>query len=513
MAAVVVLFLVALAFAPSVGFLLFAICPLAFVILPLRPGVAVAVVADVLPVAVGWWRGGSTDRLVGHLVPISAVSIALSVWLGIWIDNVVRQSEQRADLIDELERSRAEVARLSHEAGVLAERTRLAGEIHDTLAQGLVSIITLMQAVDAELDRHPERVRRHVTLAARTARENLAEARALVTALAPTALDAGSLAESVRAQARRLAEETSVETTVHTGGDIRPLPIVVEVVIPRATQEALANVRKHAGAKRVELSLDYTTSAVRLTVRDDGAGFDPSRPVDGYGLVGMRRRAEQVSGVLTWEFLPPDVIERLTANNADGRFVPRTAARLIELLAGPEFVEPGVVSVAHWRADDAPRAWRSDCDRVAWLVEAELAAAGQTKSGAQPPPLFGDRDRELDALRRQLGHGRCEVVAHQEQLVGLLAVGRVHGELGRRQPEDEPAVAGVDVVIAEGVPEEGAVRLGIVTVDDHMNAIDHRAIIAARREAWGRLARPPPPPIPECGYGSGLGAGSSPRPT
>jgi hypothetical protein len=90
--------------------------------------------------------------------------------------------------------------------------------------------------------------------------------------------------------------------------------------------------------------------AVLHFIRDDE---DPGAIVS--RLVGaMPPGSYLVASHATWEFLTPDVIERLTANNGDGRFVPRTAARLTELLAGLEFVEPGVASVAHWRADDAP---------------------------------------------------------------------------------------------------------------------------------------------------------------
>ena len=122
---------------------------------------------------------------------------------------MVEQSSERAHLIAELEASRAEVARLSHEAGVAAERARLAGEIHDTLAQGFTSIITLVQAAESEALRDER-----LALAVRTARENLAESRALVAALAPSALGSGSLHDAVRRQAARFTEETGVPAPV-----------------------------------------------------------------------------------------------------------------------------------------------------------------------------------------------------------------------------------------------------------------------------------------------------------
>jgi signal transduction histidine kinase len=215
-----------------------------------------------------------------------------AVWLGVWIDRVVRQSTERAELIAELEASRAEVARLSHEAGVAAERARLAGEIHDTLAQGFTSIITLLQAAD------PALADERLALAVRTARENLAESRALVAALAPPALGDGSLLDAVRRQAARAGEGATATPAFRSTGEPRPLPTAVEVVLLRAAQEALTNVRRHAAAGEVSVVLAYEEDRVRLVVRDDGRGFDPGhRP--GSGLDGMRARAEQVGGVLT----------------------------------------------------------------------------------------------------------------------------------------------------------------------------------------------------------------------
>ena len=137
---------------------------------------------------------------------------------------MIEQSRERGQLIERLEASRAEVARLSHETGVAAERARLAGEIHDTLAQGFTSIITLLQAVDPGLS--DERL----ALAVRTAKENLAEARALVAALSPSALASGSLPDSVRRQASRFAEETGTPADLRLTGEERELPTAVSVV-------------------------------------------------------------------------------------------------------------------------------------------------------------------------------------------------------------------------------------------------------------------------------------------
>lgn len=290
--AVLVVFAVGTFAVSTVSYLLFALCPMIFLALPIRPAVAAVVCANLLPLVAGFARGGGDWTFVTHVGPIFLMTAAAAVWLGLWIHRVIEQSKERATLIAELERSRAEVARLSHETGVAAERARLAGEIHDTLAQGFTSIITLLQAAD------PALADERLALAVRTARENLAESRALVAALAPAALASGSLPDAVRRQVTRFAEETGLPATYRLTGDTRALPTVVEVVLLRAAQEALTNVRRHAGAHEVAVLLAYGAGSVRLVVRDDGRGFDTAA-ASGFGVPGMRARAEQVNGTLT----------------------------------------------------------------------------------------------------------------------------------------------------------------------------------------------------------------------
>ena len=285
----VALFAIAVAAVPFTTWLLFAVIPMLFEMAELRTAVALVVVANLVPVAVT--ARESPESLRTQLV-IAVVTGAAGIWLGLTIVRMVRQSVERARLIEELEASRAEVARLSHAAGVAEERTRLAGEIHDTLAQGFTSIITLLQAADPKL--RDERL----ALAVRTARENLAESRALVAALAPAALGSGSLTEAVRRQAARFAEESGVQATVRITGDERPLPTRAEVVLLRGAQEALTNIRRHAGAREATVLLAYGSGTVRLVVRDDGRGFDPAVAA-GFGLAGMRARVEQVAGTMT----------------------------------------------------------------------------------------------------------------------------------------------------------------------------------------------------------------------
>ncbi|WP_084464062.1 sensor histidine kinase [Microtetraspora fusca] len=273
---------------------LFALCPQAFMLLRDRYAVAVLLALNAGPVTMFLAAYGTT----GHLgfVSIVLIGIAFAAVLGSWISRIITQSTERARLIEELSASRAEVARLSAERGALAERERLAREIHDTLAQGFTSIIMLIQAAEAQPGPAPGS--RHLALAVQTARENLAEARALVAALGPAPLDGSTLDEALRRLTARLGEELGLQASFAVEGVSRALPANTEVVLVRAAQEALANVRKHAAASAVQVRLVYGVAEVTLTVRDDGCGLGPG-PTSGYGLRAMRSRVEQEGGALT----------------------------------------------------------------------------------------------------------------------------------------------------------------------------------------------------------------------
>ena len=231
---------------------------------------------------------------------IAAAAGGFSVLYGAWMSRIIEQSAERAGIIDQLEATRAELAAAQHEAGRLAERQRLAADIHDTLAQGFTSVLMLIQAAQADLDGSQPRVGRHLDLAARTARENLAEVRTLVADLAPAQLDGSTLPDALR----RLSKEPGVDASFGLSGTPRPLPMATEVVLLRVCQEALANVRKHACANSATVQLGYDPDAVRLEVSDDGAGFDPARVSGGYGLRGMRTRVAEAGGTLTVRSAP-----------------------------------------------------------------------------------------------------------------------------------------------------------------------------------------------------------------
>jgi signal transduction histidine kinase len=151
--------------------------------------------------------------------------------------------------------------------------------------------------VEPELDTDTEAARRHVELIRTTARENLAEARAMVAELTPSALHDGSLPGAIARQCERLSAESGIEATVRVDGDLPALGMATDVVLLRAAQEAFANIRKHSQASAVIVALSPCESGVRMSVADNGVGFAEGH-TDGFGLRGMRARATQVGGTL-----------------------------------------------------------------------------------------------------------------------------------------------------------------------------------------------------------------------
>ena len=239
---------------------------------------------------------------------IGVFSIAFGSLFGLWVDSIIKQSQKRQRLIEELESTRKELAKEERRAGMLEERGRLAREIHDTLAQGFISIVTHLEAAEEELPPGTKPVEHHMERAKRAARDNLVEARRLVAALRPEILESSSLPEALERISTRWTEETGISANVEKNGDYEKLPQELQVTLLRVAQEALSNVRKHAGARQVMLTLSYLEDLVVLDVQDDGAGFSPGTatngPEGGFGLRAMRERVEQLGGLLLVESVP-----------------------------------------------------------------------------------------------------------------------------------------------------------------------------------------------------------------
>ncbi|MFC8271430.1 sensor histidine kinase [Streptomyces sp. NPDC057271] len=243
----------------------------------------------------------SDDGFDPNLVvaPPAVAAIATAVFV-----HAQRQADRQRALIDDLIRTRRELAAIERREGTLAERQRLSMEIHDTLAQGLSSQQMLLQAAERTWDSDASTARRHVRTAESIAERNLAEARRFVHDLAPADLaEGGGLEEALRMLAGRESAAFRVD------GAPVPLPERAQSALLRIAQGALANVREHAGATSAALTLTYLDDQVVLDIADDGRGFEPSATRDGagvrgHGLPAMRARVRQLGGTLTVESTP-----------------------------------------------------------------------------------------------------------------------------------------------------------------------------------------------------------------
>ncbi|MCZ6504622.1 MAG: ATP-binding protein [Actinobacteria bacterium] len=194
-----------------------------------------------------------------------------------------------------------------------------------------------MKAAEAELATHPDKSRTYIDQARSTARESLAEARGLIWALRSERLIGGSLVEALRSVVNQLSEETSTRAELVVTGEPRQLPPASEECLLRVTQEALANVRKHADASRVTVTVSFLDDDVVLDVRDDGVGFEPAILAStGDGLAGgmglhlMLERVEQLGGTRAIESSTGDgtsVVVQLPTPPT----VPRQSAGVVEV--------------------------------------------------------------------------------------------------------------------------------------------------------------------------------------
>ncbi|MGW7427355.1 sensor histidine kinase [Streptomyces sp. NPDC054813] len=249
--------------------------------------------------------------LFAVLVPVNS---GLQMAIAHLTEQEAERSRERTETIAALRQALDENAALhaqllvqAREAGVADERRRLAAEIHDTIAQGLTGIIAQLQVVTNTPG--PKVAEEHVGRALALARHSLGEARRSVHNLAPVALENDGLPEALKKTVVEWGERTSIRAEFTLTGTAEQLHEEVAATLLRIVQEALSNAARHAHASRVGVTLSYLGEEVILDIRDDGTGFDllavPARSrTGGFGLDGMRARAERIAGSLTVESEP-----------------------------------------------------------------------------------------------------------------------------------------------------------------------------------------------------------------
>ncbi|MEU9590256.1 sensor histidine kinase [Streptomyces sp. NPDC048193] len=304
--AVVAVWMVLVVLAPSFSWCAVPLFYTGLRTLPARAALGLVTVLTVFVVAAQLRLAGRFDPNL-LLAPPAVAAIATAVFL-----HTERQAARQRALIDDLIRTRRELAAAERREGTLAERQRLSMEIHDTLAQGLSSQRMLLQAAERVWESDPGKARTHVRGAASVAEHNLTEARRFVHDLAPADLArGGGLVAALRALAEReTGDHLTVRVHVDDGGRAPRLPDRVQSALLRIAQGALANVREHTGASTAALTLTLLDDEAVLDVSDDGHGFDPGAlsgapsGVRGHGLPAMRARLRGLGGTLTVESAP-----------------------------------------------------------------------------------------------------------------------------------------------------------------------------------------------------------------
>ncbi|MDR6688055.1 signal transduction histidine kinase [Arthrobacter sp. 1088] len=317
--AVMVLWLLLLLVSGDFTWVAFPLFFLQLHILPRRLALPAIVVSTALLIGALWFHSqGPADgglQLAMVLGPMFGAGFA--VVTGLAYRALFLEAEHQRIVADDLRRTRAELAKTQHDAGVLTERERLAREIHDTLAQGFSSIILMGRSAGKALDEGDlKTANERLRIVQETASANLAEARSFVRDLRPPALEESGLVDTLR----RLCEKTETEAAAR-GTALRcrfelvgtplDLPNAYQTTLLRAAQASLANVWAHARASAVVVTLSFLGSEVTLDVFDDGIGFEPSTAAGtargdgtGVGLQSLRERLAALDGSLDIESAP-----------------------------------------------------------------------------------------------------------------------------------------------------------------------------------------------------------------
>jgi PAS domain S-box-containing protein len=262
---------------------------------------------QILNVEYSMIKGGRETWLASRISPISQ---DLVIWLARDI------TEQRAAALRERQQAQ--------EASVLAERNRIARDIHDTLAQALTGVVVHMEAAKVVVPEE-SKARTHVIQAQNLARDGLAEARRSVWALRPQVLEQGGLEQALESLVHGLTAGTAIKGQCTIEGKCYPLPCEVETNLLRIAQEAFVNALKHAHANAVQVELTFGSQFISLCVRDNGQGFNPEvQSGKGFGLIGMRERIQSLGGQLTIASQPGQGTEVIAVVPLASRIPPKT---------------------------------------------------------------------------------------------------------------------------------------------------------------------------------------------
>jgi signal transduction histidine kinase len=237
-----------------------------------------------------WWTEQRARWLLGSLLALAAAVGGWAVMLQFMVNkqkNVIRQQAQQQ--------------------ATLEERQRIAQDLHDTLEQELVGVNMLLDDTARRMNGGASPATQPLDLARRLLRRAREDSRSTIRELRSVALEKRGLPAAIEELLRPLATAAGAEFMVAVNGTPVRLAGTLETSLLRLTQEAVANAAKHSGARRIEVKLDYDEESIRLSVRDDGCGFDPLATTvlaGHFGISGMRERAEKIAGRLSINSAP-----------------------------------------------------------------------------------------------------------------------------------------------------------------------------------------------------------------
>ena len=298
--------------APTVVWTMSALIAIIYVHNPIKRAIALIILLFTLGgIAVANYLGTAPFSLIGTFASVGFfLSFGLlTIILALWIDRIIVQSFERQNLIEELRSTQAELAKVEHEKGILTERQRLAHEIHDTLAQGFTSIIMEMEAAEGSIQLAGKDPLPHIQRARGTAQRNLNQVRHVLQDLRGEELANRTLEQILSQEVESWSNQTGIATEFKLTGAPDEIETNEEInhLFLRLTQEALTNIRKHAQANDVSVTLSYLSSCIILDVQDNGVGLDESSdragsPLSGgMGIPTMTERIKGMGGSLTIE--------------------------------------------------------------------------------------------------------------------------------------------------------------------------------------------------------------------
>jgi signal transduction histidine kinase len=286
---------------PDVYWVVFAFIGQMFGLLPARYGMIATLFVSTVLFATNASRGSSgVDSTL--LLSTLAIWVLIVVFM-LYINHLTQTSQERGELIAELQAAKRELETAQHreaELAVLRERERLARDLHDSLGHTLVALSVQLEAIQRLYRVDPEQASAQVDEMKELTRSSMDALRRSIAGLRAPGLEDRALRTALQALCVDLGQRTGLEVVCEideTADELRP---ALTETLWRAAQEALTNVEKHAHARSVVVSLDCKPDAVALRVTDDGVGLPAgaeARP-NRFGLRGMRERVEGLGGTL-----------------------------------------------------------------------------------------------------------------------------------------------------------------------------------------------------------------------